>query len=75
MNEIVNVIQNASPVLAAVILGMLFKLRSQAKDIEAIRKRIDAYDQLHIEATLASIDTNIEFIKTRLLELTRGKTL
>lgn len=71
MNEIVSIIQNASPVLAAVILGVMFKIRTYGKEIEQLQKRIDAYDQLHIEATLASIDTNLEFIKTQIAELTR----
>ena len=71
MTEVLQIIQNASPVLAAVILGMLFKQRQFSNELVRINKRIDAYDQLHIEATLASIDTNLTFIKTQLAELTR----
>lgn len=70
MTEIVNIIQNASPVLAAVIIGMLFKTRSMGKEIEQLQKRIDAYDQLHIEAMIAEINTSLEFIKSQLATLT-----
>lgn len=68
MTEIIQIIQNASPVLAAVILGMLFKLRSQGKDIDELRKRIEAYDGMKISAQLASIQTDLAWIKTRLGE-------
>lgn len=71
MTEIVNIIQNASPVLAAVIIGMLFKQRSMGKEIEQLQKRIDAYDQLHIEAMIAEINTSLEFIKSQLATLTQ----
>lgn len=71
MTEIVNIIQNASPVLAAVIIGMLFKTRSMGKEIEQLQKRIDAYDQLHIEAMIAEINTSLEFIKSQLATLTQ----
>ena len=69
MNEILSVIQNASPILAAVILGMLFKLRSQSRDIEQLQKRVDTYDQMHLEATIANINANIEFIKSQIAQL------
>lgn len=71
MTELVTIISNASPVLAAVIIGILFKLRSYAKDIVTLQKRLDAYDALHIEATLASINANLEFIKAQILQLSR----
>lgn len=71
MNEIVDIIKNASPVLAAVILGMLFKQRQFSNELDLVKKRIDSYDKLHIEATLAQINTNLEFIKTQIAELTR----
>lgn len=72
MNEIVSIIQNASPVLAAVILGMMFKIRTYGKEIEQLQKRIDAYDQLHIEAMIAEINTSLEFIKSQLATLTQA---
>ena len=71
MTEILQIIQNASPVLAAVIIGMLFKTRSMGKEIEQLQKRIDAYDQLHIEAMIAEINTSLEFIKSQLATLTQ----
>jgi len=72
MNEIVSIIQNASPVLAAVILGMMFKIRTYGKEIEQLQKRIDAYDKLHIEAMIAEINTSLEFIKSQLATLTQA---
>lgn len=66
MTELVSIIQNASPVLAAVIIGLMFKLRSHARDIEQLQKRIDSYDQLHIEAMIASINANLENIKSQI---------
>ena len=72
MNEIASIIQNASPVLAAVILGMMFKIRTYGKEIEQLQKRIDAYDQLHIEAMIAEINTSLEFIKSQLATLTQA---
>lgn len=72
MTEILQVIQNASPVLAAVIIGILFKTRSMGKEIEQLQKRIDAYDQLHIEAMIAEINTSLEFIKSQLATLTQA---
>lgn len=71
MNEIVSIIQNASPVLAAVILGVMFKLRSQGKDIDELRERIKAYDAMKISAQLASIQTDLAWIKTRLGEVSK----
>ena len=66
MTELVSIIQNASPVLAAVIIGLMFKLRSHTRDIEQLQKRIDAYDRLHIEAMIASINANLENIKSQI---------
>lgn len=70
MTEIVQIIQNASPVLAAAIIGLMFSQRQMSKELKTVEKRIDDYDKLHIEATLAQINTNLEFIKTQIAELT-----
>ena len=40
MSEILNVIQNASPALAAAIIGLLYAVRGQKKDIEELKKRV-----------------------------------
>lgn len=69
MTEIVQIIQNASPVLAAAIIALMFKLRSCTRDIEQLQKRIDTYDQMHLEATIANINANIEFIKSQIAQL------
>lgn len=66
MTELVDIIQSCSPVLATAIIGMLFKLRSQGKDIDELHKRLDAYDSLKIAAALAAIQTDLNWIKMRL---------
>lgn len=38
MAEIVNIIQNASPVLAAAIIALLFRIKSDEKEIERNKK-------------------------------------
>lgn len=68
MTEIVNIIQNASPVLAAAIVGLVYSVRSQAKEIAELKKRIGEYDAMKISAQLAGIQTDLEWIKQRLEE-------
>ena len=48
MSEILNVIQNASPALAAAIIGLIYAVRGQKKDIEELKKRVDDYDALKL---------------------------
>lgn len=66
MSEILNVIQNASPALAAAIIGLLYAVRGQKKEIEELKKRVDDYDALKISASLARIQTDLEWIKRKL---------
>ena len=68
MSEILNVIQNASPALAAAIIGMLYAVRGQKKDIEELKKRVDDYDSLKLSESLARIQTDLEWIKRKLEE-------
>ena len=68
MSEILNVIQNASPALAAAIIGMLYAVRGQQKDIEELKKRVDDYDSLKLSESLARIQTDLEWIKRKLEE-------
>ena len=62
MSEILNVIQNASPALAAAIIGLLYAVRGQKKDIEELKKRVDDYDSL--KARVISNSENILQFKT-----------
>ena len=40
MTEILNLIQNASPVIAAVVIAMLFRLKAVEKDIKRNKQQI-----------------------------------
>ena len=68
MNEILATIQNATPALAAVIVGLLFTVRSQGKEIEQLKKRVEKYDSMELGTKLANIEVNIEWIKRKLEE-------
>lgn len=66
MSEILTTIQNATPALAAVIIGVLFTVRSQGKEIEQLKKRVEKYDSMELGTKLANIEVNIEWIKRKL---------
>ena len=68
MSEILNVIQNASPALAAAIIGLIYAVRGQKKDIEELKKRVDDYDALKLSESLATIHTDLQRIKRKLVE-------
>lgn len=68
MNEIVSIIQNASPVMAAVIIGLVYSVRTQTKEIADLKKRIGEYDAMSISAQLAGIQKDLEWIKLKLAE-------
>ncbi len=68
MNEILTTIQNATPALAAVIVGLLFTVRTQGKEIEQLKKRVEKYDAMELGTKLANIEVNIEWIKRKLEE-------
>ena len=68
MSEILNVIQNASPALAAAIIGLIYAVRGQKKEIEELKKRVDDYDALKLSESLARIQTDLEWIKRKLEE-------
>ena len=68
MPEILNVIQNASPALAAAIIGLIYAVRGQKKDIEELKNRVDDYDALKLSESLARIQTDLEWIKRKLEE-------
>lgn len=68
MSEILSTIQNATPALAAVIIGLLFTVRTQGKEIEQLKKRVEKYDAMELGTKLANIEVNIEWIKRKLEE-------
>lgn len=68
MNEILSTIQNATPALAAVIVGLLFTVRTQGKEIEQLKRRMEKYDDMELGTKLANIEVNIEWIKRKLEE-------
>lgn len=68
MNEILTTIQNATPALAAVIVGLLFTVRTQGKEIEQLKRRMEKYDDMELGTKLANIEVNIEWIKRKLEE-------
>ena len=68
MSEILNVIQNASPALAAAIIGLIYTVRGQKKEIEELKKRVDDYDARKLAESRARIQTDLEWIKRKLEE-------
>lgn len=68
MTEILSTINNATPALAAVIIGLLFTVRTQGKEIEQLKKRVEKYDSMELGMKLANIEVNIEWIKRKLEE-------
>lgn len=73
MSDLVNIISNANPVIAAslIMLGVTLAMLRKGMDsrLNAVEKRLDEYDKLHIEATMAKIMTDLEYIKATLLKL------
>ena len=68
MSEILNVIQNASPALAAAISGLLYAVRGQKKEIEELKKGVDHCDARKLSESLARSQTDLEWIKRKLEE-------
>lgn len=66
MSEIISIIQNASPAIAAAIIGLLFAVRGLKNDIAGLKKRVDAYDALKLSESLARIQTDLEWIKRKM---------
>lgn len=68
MSEILTTIQNATPALAAVIIGILFSMRTHGKEIEALKKRVEKYDDMNLGIKLAEIQKDIAYIREKLEE-------
>lgn len=66
MSEVIDIIQNASPAIAGAIIVMLFQMRTLKKEIEDLKSRLKEYDGLNIEATLASIKSDLSWIRAKL---------
>lgn len=66
MGEILSTIQNATPALAAVIVGLLFTVRNQGKEIEQLKQRIEKYDNMEISTRLLVIANDIKWIKEKM---------
>lgn len=71
MGDLVNIINNANPVIAATILCLGVAIVVLKIKVKSIEKRIDEYDKLHIEATMSQITTDLAWIKSKLIELTQ----
>lgn len=75
MSEIVNIISNANPVVAAaiIVLGISVAMLKKSVDnrLNTLEKRITEYDKMHIEATMTQITTDLAWIKSKLIELTK----
>lgn len=66
MSEVINIIQNASPAIAGAIIVLLFQMRTLKKEIEDLKSRLKEYDGLNIEATLASIKSDLSWIRAKM---------
>lgn len=71
MGDLVNIINNTNPVIAATILCLGVAIAVLKIKVKSIEKRIDEYDKLHIEATMSQITTDLAWIKSKLIELTQ----
>lgn len=66
MSEILAIIQHASPALAAVIIGLVFAVRTQGKDIERLKNRVDKLEALDINSRFAKIESDLSWIRAHL---------
>lgn len=75
MNDLVNIISNANPVIAAalILLGITVAMLRKGTDsrLKSVEKRLDEYDKLHIAAMLAQIQSDLSWIKSTLLYLSK----
>lgn len=75
MTELITIgttlITSASPAIAAAVIGIIVKVKQLGSELKHVKKRLEDYDSLHIEATLAQINTNLEFIKAQIADLAR----
>ena len=75
MNDLVNIISNANPVIAAslIMLGVTVAMLRKGMDsrLKSVEKRLDEYDKLHIAAMLAQIQSDLSWIKSTLLHLSK----
>lgn len=75
MNDLVSIISNANPVIAAalIMLGVTVAMLRKGIDsrLKSAEKRLDEYDKLHIAAMLAQIQSDLSWIKTTLLHLSK----
>lgn len=66
MGDILNIVKEASPAVAAAIIIALFQIRSLQKEVASLKDRLKDYDSLNIEATLASIRSDLSWIRAKL---------
>lgn len=66
MGDILNIVKEASPAVAAAIVVALFQIRSLQKEVASLKDRLKDYDSLNIEATLASIRSDLSWIRAKL---------
>lgn len=66
MGDILNIVKEASPAVAAAIIVALFQIRSLQKEVASLKDRLKDYDSLNIEATLASIRSDLSWIRAKL---------
>lgn len=66
MNEFLALIREASPAVAAAVVGLALAVRLQKKELDAVKKRLADYDALKLGESLARIQTDLEWIKRKL---------
>lgn len=75
MNDLVNIISNANPVISAslIILGVAVAMLRKGTDsrLKSVEDRLDEYDKLHIAVMLAQIQSDLSWIKSTLLHLSK----
>lgn len=75
MNDLVSIISNANPVIAAslIMLGVTVAMLRKGMDsrLKSVEKRLDEYDKLNVAAMLAQIQSDLSWIKSTLLHLSK----
>lgn len=66
MGEILSTIQHATPALAAVIIGLIYSVRAQGKEIAELKKRVEKYDAMEVSTQLRVMANDIKWIKEKM---------
>ncbi len=64
--SIIDIATTVSPALATILASVVVSILLIRKDLASVKSRIDAYDKLGIQAQLARMETDIQWIRAKL---------